>query len=361
MDNYGENATNPDHFFIFDTLRKTMLQYVRDSLQLTSTIKPSRIMNAWSTYWGFQKALHTKNSIHPGLPWALSIEPTTSCNLRCPQCPSGLRSFTRPTGMIEEHTYRKVIDQLDSSLLYLMLYFQGEPYLHPSFLEIVKYANAKKIYTATSTNAHFLNPANATATVKSGLKKIIVSVDGTDQKVYQKYRIGGQLDKVLDGIRNLVSAKRSQQSSTPFITLQFIVFEHNKHQMAEVEQLAKELKVDKLEFKSAQVYDYENGSELIPEDSKYSRYEMGANDLYQIKNDHRNKCWKMWHSCVMTWDGNIVPCCFDKDAKYVMGNVHQTSFPALWNGTNYLDFRRKLFENRSEIDICKNCTEGLKK
>ena len=85
-----------------------------------------------------------KKPLHWGLPASISIEPTTSCNLRCPECPSGLRSFTRPTGMLEFDLYKKIIDELSDTLGYLLLYFQGEPYLHPQFLQLVKYAVQKK-------------------------------------------------------------------------------------------------------------------------------------------------------------------------------------------------------------------------
>jgi radical SAM protein with 4Fe4S-binding SPASM domain len=68
----------------------------------------------------------------------------------------------------------------------------------------------------------------------------------------------------------------------------------------------------------------------------------------------------MWHSCVITWDGNIVPCCFDKDAKYTMGNINEQSFREIWNGERYQEFRSRLFTGRGAIDICRNCTEGLK-
>ena len=66
-----------------------------------------------------------------------------------------------------------MIDQLAPELLYLTFYFQGEPYLNPDFLEMVKYATSKKIYTATSTNAHYLNDENARKTVESGLDRLI--------------------------------------------------------------------------------------------------------------------------------------------------------------------------------------------
>jgi radical SAM protein with 4Fe4S-binding SPASM domain len=62
----------------------------------------------------------------------------------------------------------------------------------------------------------------------------------------------------------------------------------------------------------------------------------------------------------MTWDGKIVPCCFDKDAKYVMGDINEQSFLEIWNDEPYREFRNKLLRSRKEIDICSNCSEGTK-
>ena len=81
---------------------------------------------------------------------------------------------------------------------------------------------------------------------------------------------------------------------------------------------------------------------------------------YKIKNKLVNSCWKMWHSCVITWDGLVVPCCFDKDAHYQLGSVKKTTFQDLWNGDKYQKFRASLLKGRSQIEICKNCTEGTK-
>ena len=338
-----------------------MISTLRDGINFSKTLNRHRLKNGWLNYRSFKKAIKSKSPIHPALPVSISIEPTTSCNLRCPECPSGLRSFSRPTGMMELTTFKNIIDELHENLSYLILYFQGEPYLNPSFLEAIQYASSKKIYTATSTNAHYLTKENAFNTVKSGLSRLIVSMDGTDQGSYEKYRIGGNLTKVIEGVENLVAAKKYLKNHTPFIILQFLLFKHNTHQIPEIKKLAKKLGVDKLEFKTAQVYDFEKGSDLIPIQDQYSRYQKNGVDNMKIKSDHLNKCWKMWHSCVMTWDGNIVPCCFDKDAKYIMGNIHKHSFKEIWNSEKYQEFRSKLFTNRKEIDICKNCTEGLRK
>jgi radical SAM protein with 4Fe4S-binding SPASM domain len=293
-----------------------------------------------------------------GMPISISMEPTTSCNLRCPECPSGLRSFSRPTGMLDKSFFEKTIDELASHLLYLTFYFQGEPYLNSDFLEMVKYASAKNIYTATSTNAHYLDDENARRTVKSGLDRLIISIDGTTQETYEQYRIGGSLDKVLYGARNVVEWKKKLRSKTPHLIFQFLVVRHNEHQVEEVKALAKGIGVNEVAFKTAQIYDYENGSDLIPVNEKYSRYKK-ENNKWSIKNKLFNHCWKMWHSCVITWDGKIVPCCFDKDALHTLGSLEQNNFKEIWQSESYNHFRSSLLKSRKEIDICTNCTEGM--
>ncbi len=302
----------------------------------------------------------TKKPSHWGMPLSISFEPTTSCNLRCPECPSGLRSFTRPTGMLEASLFKKTIDELASTLLYLIFYFQGEPFLNTKFLELVKYAATKNIYTATSTNAHYLNDAVAKKTVESGLDRLIISIDGTTQETYQSYRIGGKLEKVIEGTKNIIKWKKELKSKTPHVVFQFLVVKPNEHQIAEVQKLAKELGVDEVGLKTAQIYDYKNGSDLIPTISQYSRYKKNSDGTYAIKNKLLNHCWKMWHSCVITWDGKVVPCCFDKDAHHRLGDVSQEPFAKLWKNDDYKAFRASLLKSRTEIEMCKNCTEGTK-
>lgn len=332
----------------------------RDGLNLMSKVTPARAWNAVKVLGSYFYSRYTRKPIHKGMPIAISFEPTTSCNLRCPECPSGLRSFTRPTGMLEEEMYKKTIDELADTLLYLIFYFQGEPYLHPKFFELVKYAHDKGLYTATSTNAHYLTDERARRTVESGLDRLIISIDGTTQDVYQQYRIGGKLEKVLEGTRNIIKWKKKLGSKTPHTIFQFLVVKPNEHQIEEVKKIAKEMGVDEVGLKTAQIYDYEEGSDLIPTIDKYSRYKKENSGQYSIKNELVDHCWKMWHSCVITWDGLVVPCCFDKDAEYRMGDMKQQSFKELWEGESYKSFRASLIKSRNEIEMCKNCTEGTK-
>jgi radical SAM protein with 4Fe4S-binding SPASM domain len=320
----------------------------------------SKTKNLLQLYIGFHYSRLTGKVYQRAFPFSISIEPTTSCNLRCPQCPSGLREFTRPTGMLDLIFFEKTIDQLKKHLHSVTFYFQGEPYLNPAFLKMVKIAADKNLFTITSTNAHYLNEETARNTIYSKLDKLIISIDGITQQVYENYRKGGQLNKVLEGTREVVKQKKQLNSKTPHIVWQFVVFRSNEHQIDAVKKLGKEIGVDEVKIKTAQIYDFESGHDLIPDSEKFSRYKKNSEGNYEIKNKLLNQCWRMWQSSVITWDGQVVPCCFDKDAKYKLGNVAEKSFSEIWFSPQYHQFRKSILKGRNKIDICNNCTEGTK-
>ena len=332
-----------------------------DTVNFLSKLTLRRAWNGVKVLGSYHFSKWTKKSIQWGYPISISFEPTTSCNLRCPECPSGLRAFSRPTGMLKKDFFKETIDQLYKELTYLVFYFQGEPYLNPDFLDMVQYASSKKIYTATSTNAHYLNDKNAKRTVESGLDRLIISIDGTTQQTYQQYRVGGNLQKVLESAANIVKWKKELKSKTPFIIFQFLVVRHNEHQIEEVKKLAKDIGVDQLRLKTAQVYDYQNDpNNLIPLNKKYSRYKKDKNGKTKFNGNNANHCWRLWHDPVITWDGSVVPCCFDKDAQHKLGSLQEQSFKELWHNKNYQHFRSQVLQSRKNIDICANCSEGIK-
>ena len=190
---------------------------LNDTLNLASKLTPRRMWNGIKVLSSFYLSKLMDKPVQWGYPVSISFEPTTSCNLRCPECPSGLRAFTRPTGMLKKDFFTETIDDIYKELLYLIFYFQGEPYLNTSFLEMVKYAHDKGIYTATSTNAHYLTDDAAKKTVESGLDRLIISIDGTTQDSYIQYRVGGNLEKVIEGAKNIVKWKKELNSKTPFV------------------------------------------------------------------------------------------------------------------------------------------------
>lgn len=335
--------------------------HLSDTLNLLSKFTLRKGWNAAKVLSSYYLSQWTGRPIQWGLPVSVALEPTTSCNLRCPECPSGLRAFSRPTGMLQRDFFRDTVDQLYKDVFYLIFYFQGEPYLNPEFLDMVKYASGKGFYTATSTNAHYLTDANARKTVESGLDRLIISLDGTTQDVYEQYRVGGKLDKVLEGARNIVKWKRELNSQKPFVFFQFLVVKPNEHQLEAAKALAKEIGVDQVRFKTAQVYDYENDPhQLIPTLGQYSRYRKNKEGRMQVKSSMKNHCWRLWHAPVITWDGLVVPCCFDKDAQHQLGDLKGKPFREVWTDDRYRSFRSQVLSGRRNIDICSNCSEGTK-
>ncbi len=182
----------------------------------------------------------------------------------------------------------------------------------------------------------------------------------TTQATYESHRVGGKLEKVLEGTENIIRWKKKLKSKTPHLIFQFLVVKPNEHQIREVQTLAKKMVIDAVGLKTAQIYDYQHGSPLIPTLQKYSRYAPQSDGTFKIKNSLENHCWKMWHSCVITWDGQIVPCCFDKDALHTMGNLQTHSFQEIWEGNAYQSFRKQLLDARNKIEMCQNCTAGTK-
>ena len=234
-----------------------------DQLNLLSKFTFPRIVNALQIKWSYHYSKWTKKAKITGLPTSITIEPTTACNLGCPECPSGLKQFTRPEGN-------------------------------------------------------------------------------------------------LTGTKNILKWKKELKSKTPYLIFQFLVVKPNEHQIDDAKKLADELGVDEIRFKTAQLYDFENGNELMPSIEKYARYKKQADGTYRLKNKLLNECWRMWSSCVITWDGKIVPCCFDKDAKHQLGDIAKTDLQQIWTSAPYNNFRSTLLTNRQSIDICQNCTEGTK-
>jgi radical SAM protein with 4Fe4S-binding SPASM domain len=271
-----------------------------------------------------------------------------------------LKSFTRTTGNALLQDYETILEKVKDHLIFIYLYFQGEPFIHKDFTEMIRLAKKYHLYTITSTNAHYLTPAKCEDTIISGLDRILISIDGSTQEVYEQYRKDGTLSKVIEGTKNLVAAKKRLKKSNPEIVFQMLVVKPNENQIEDIYNLANELGVDKVVLKTAQIYDFENGSDLIPTIDKYSRYRKTNAGKWVIKNQLKNQCWKLWHSTVSTWDGHLIPCCFDKDAQYKMGNLLEQDLDTIWNNEVYTNFRTSILKSRKEIDICKNCSEGTK-
>lgn len=329
---------------------KEKIHFIKKSFTL------KRFTNAVKSYIGYKLSILLKKPVVWGLPMICSIEPTDICNLKCPLCPSGNGTLKRAKGYLALDTFKKAIDEIYKKTFMLILWNQGEPFLNKDFNKMVKYASSKGLYTYCSSNLNIMPDADEI--VKSGLDTLIVSLDGASQDVYNKYRVNGDLNKVLENVKKITDAKKRLKSITPIIKWQFIVMKHNEHQLSEIKQLAKKVGVDSLELKTVQIYSKDDINTFLPTNPKYRRYKVKGND-FELKFGIKNRCRRLWGQPVINWSGEVSICCFDKDIDFKVGNINNQSFESIWKGTKFNKIRKTILTNRGSIEMCRNCGEGV--
>ena len=327
------------------------IRFIRKSLKL------SRVINAVKVYLSYFLSLALRKAVYWGSPPIVMIEPTNICNLKCPLCPSGNNTLKRTKGYMKFDVFKKIIDEIQSTAFMVVLWNQGEPYLNDDFSKMVKYASDRKLFTLVSTNGN--KDFDAEEVVRSGLDSMIISLDGTTQESYNKYRVNGSLEKVIDNVRKLVAARKKLNRKNPLLRWQFLVMKHNEHEIDEIKKMASELEVDNLELKSLQIYSKEDIENFLPENPKYRRYKVTGNN-FELKFGIKNRCRRIWTNAIVNWDGEVAICCFDKDGDFKIGNVMDTNLNRLWKNKNIMKIRNQILTNRKHIDICKNCLEGVK-
>jgi len=318
-----------------------------------------RLLNIVKVISSYQLSNLLRKPIVWGMPISYSIEPTNRCNLKCPECPSGLGALTRPLGFMSFETFKNIIDQIKDTGFYIQLYFQGEPFINKELFPMIKYARENKIYTSISTNGILLKKETVNKILELPPDKIIFSIDGLDEETYQNYRYGGTFREAERGLKLLLNEKKKRKLKKPYVEFQFIVMKQNEHQIDDVKRYGKKIGVNKVTLKTMQVTSLESAEYFLPVDKKFSRYKIENGKLI-LKNKLKNRCFALWRTSVITWDGRIAPCCFDKDVKYELGRINGKNFEDIWNNENFHLFRKQILKNRKAVDICRNCTEGMK-
>ena len=297
------------------------------------------------------------------LPTFVSVEPANFCQLRCPECPVGIASS--PNRLMPLSIFERVLEQVQATAHTMQFYFQGEPLLNKQLPEMIAAAHKAGLYTIVSTNAQSLSQDMANALVQSGLNRIIVSIDGFSEESYQAYRVGGSLHKALEGLQHLAGAKAEFHSRIR-IELQVLRLKTNEHEWDWIKKNYKSLGATHLVFKTAQLYNFEHGHPLMPTDERYSRYKKTADGTYVHKSSplhstpytlHRAfgaLCLRLWSGCVITTNGDVLPCCYDKDHKHTLGNIMTQSLVEIFHNQQANALRSHIL--RSHLpEMCKNC------
>jgi len=250
--------------------------------------------------------------------------------------------------------FNKIVEDIYPYCAYLNMYFQGEPLLNNHIFDFIKTASEKNIYTSLSTNAQLLDDEALQKIIDNKLDRIIISMDGATQEIYEKYRVSGSLELVKESVKKIILFKKQKQTSKPFVIVQFLVTRQNENQISEIKTFCKNSGVDMLTLKSIQLTNPEKESELLPSNQYFSRYKKSSDGKIILKKQIKY-CWRSWSSAVITWDGNVLPCCFDKDAKHIMGNISEKNITEIFSEEKFHAFRKNAGSVKAHFGICKNC------
>lgn len=311
--------------------------------------------------------VETSILLKPAKPWGwpthFQIEPTNLCNLRCTLCPV-TEGMDRLSGHMDFDVFKKFIDEVGDYVFLIILWDWGEPFLNKSIYDMIKYAKKRSIKIVSSTNGHiFSTEDHAEKVVRSGLDSLIFALDGISQNTYEHYRKGGDINKILSGIKRVVATKRKLNSKKPFINLRFIVMEHNEYEIPKLKDFAKSLGVDALTLKTLNPHDEfiteEEARNFMPKSPVFQRFKYDPISHSRIRRK-QNPCKALWNNPIIHWDGKVSPCTFDPNDAYTMGDMTKDNFYTIWRGTPYLQLRSQFHEDYKKIKQCSECTYAFK-
>jgi radical SAM protein with 4Fe4S-binding SPASM domain len=254
--------------------------------------------------------------------------------------------------------FKKIAQNLPSSVETVHLYLSGEPLINDECFHMVSFLSDRNLKSSISTNGTLLGK-RIEEILDSQLSELIIGVDGATEETYRKYRVGGNFTTLIDNIRKLVQAKKQRGQLYPSIVLQYIVMKHTEKEIDLAIQMAKDLKVDALSLISVSLGTHHNSdnerkrlaSTYLPEDSSFSRYE--ADHTGKLNNKWRHNFCPLWREPVILWNGDITACCFDHNGLEVYGNVLTRNFGEIWQSKKHLQVVQKILHRK--MKICRTC------
>jgi len=303
------------------------------------------------------------NAVLTGHPFRAVVDISGTCGLRCLFCPTGQRRRKSRVPFMSFARFKKIVDRLGPYLISMELFNWGEPLLNKDVCRMIGYAHRKGIACSLGSNLNAL-ACSPESLVASGLDQLIVSLDGTDQQSYERYRAGGDFQRAIDNLAAVIAAKKALKSRTPEIEWQFLVFRHNEKLIPLARRMSKSLGVDRISFRPAWIYfQGSRYTDWIPRQRRYSRYtvsSIGSGSLAISCSGPGSRCHFPWDTVVIDPDGDVYPCCGDLSRTDSPGNLFKEPFREIWNNRQYQAYRRAICGDANETP-CARCGETVKK
>jgi radical SAM protein with 4Fe4S-binding SPASM domain len=322
----------------------------------------------------------------PPLPGELQVEVTSACNLRCAMCLVAYRPpVNKITGAMRPELFGSLLDSLPD-LRRVTLQGLGEPLLSPYLMTLIQDAKARGVAAGFNSNATLLSTRVADELVAAGLDWLHVSVDGATADTYEGIRDGGRFNRVVDNLAGLVRAKRRAGSATPHVRVVCVAMRRNVAELPELVGLLARIGVDELRVQnlSHTFSDTDPAGQYAPiraftaaealwtgADQDAAREAFAAArraadrhglqlrlpELVASATPRRGGpgCSWPWDAAYITSTGVVQPCCMVMgDDRITLGHLREQTFPQIWHGAPYREFRRRLLGEHPP-DVCRGC------
>lgn len=297
------------------------------------------------------------------LPHILHVGVTTHCNLRCPGCPTGTKALGRQRGHLDYDVYRRVIDELRSTLMFTLFWDWGEPFLHRRLADMVAHAKQSQIKAVISTSGTICNSEEQIERlVAVGPDVVIVCIDGATQESYAKYRVGGQLSEAMATLQRLEAARRRQGVLYPLIEFRSLATRYTEAEMPELLAMAEETGADVFSVKTLRPYDYRGHDidrELAPVSNDLARYGYQGDGARGRENRTDATagpltCGKPLYAPTLNADGDVMFCSYARHEGEKFGNVTYGSFRKLWKSPQAAQ-KRWDYLRHDGTEACQTC------
>jgi MoaA/NifB/PqqE/SkfB family radical SAM enzyme len=299
-------------------------------------------------------------------PVLVKVDISPVCNLRCTYCVHAApgedealaQQVFRKGQRMSVEQFERIAREVSGRSAAVGLYYIGDPLMHPELAGMGAAAARFGLNSHVSTNFSFdLDDERLAALVASGLTHLTVCVDGMSQERYERTRVGGKLDRVLDNLERLLAIRRELGRTHPKVEVQYIKYQHNLGEVADAERWAAERGVDQFTAYWGNLYNY---ADISPD-----RYEV----LGPKRPGKLPLCAWPHFAMQVKYDGDVIPCCYHRVAEQyrpsgdarTVGNVFETSVAEVWNSAAYRRLRRLVSDPRrteSESGLAGSFCEG---
>ena len=337
-------------------------------------------------------------------PSQISLRIANACNHRCAVCGQyGTRGYMKEedgkhlSGTLPIETYRKLVDQVAH---YKPVFYVtgGEPFLYPSFMELMNYIKMKGCALSVVTNGVLLEK-HAEEIVKNKWDMVLVSFDGPEEIHDACRNVKGAYRTALNGLIKINEMKKAYKSIKPFVLTSTTISAVNApHLESTCELIAREVKPsvmvvylswftsEEIGMAQTRLLEAELGvtpftwksyaNKFTPETSELFQRSISAmrkkkqpfpymvipdlqdEDLatYYLKPAEMfgySKCAAPFIMVDVMPNGDVTTCRDFIDVK--VGNITEKPLLEIWNDTGFVNFRKLLVRNNGVLPQCSRC------